>query len=641
MGIGFKACYKKFRCVKVFDSTWAFKFEEPITPAPMAPPHGWVLQPLPCPAGDHLKPDASASNWCHFQLEGVRGNTPASKDLEHIARSVPALLGRQAILNSGGASTAFVLEWGRVVYDVSVMEASAMSPAHERTSQKVVVIEKDLRTKATRTINYQFLTVAFKPDGPACASYFDHTKRKWGGGTESTSLFFEMDSHGSIARRGGGKVHAVLPVHGVQMPTVFNFQGPWLLSVDRQDMQNLSDNAWNNCVLQQTPELLCGIAEWIASTRNVSGYCLFPEMRYSSMGSGGGLTTDMLGQTVSLDLLEAFLRKSPVIPVVTTDGAGGNKLDFVDASRAMWLPPAFVAQLPVAFLKQLVNGRSPFAAAHLGTMAYHTLWKRVLQRLTARSLQSVRVDFGSGGDAIQLALGCLAALATTVEEEFSEAERETKQMGGKPTDASKNVVTAEKWLPSVDHWPVFLSTRSSVGLRLKDIIIPAEDFSELPVAIHNIVQPALGSSGRPVLHADLDKALREGSTPVLRQALKCLAMAREAVPDSVMKVDDALNALHSSWARLPEMSDELVVQAVTFLRGRIVRAASCHTCLLRGLMVHSTWCLATPSVSARRICPTPCWRTWPRMFQCQLCRKGTSRVREHRRTSVLSMPVFS
>lgn len=33
-------------------------------------------------------------------------------------------------------------------------------------------------------------------------------------------------------------------------------QGPWLLSVDRQDVQSLSDNAWNAAIASQLPALL-------------------------------------------------------------------------------------------------------------------------------------------------------------------------------------------------------------------------------------------------------------------------------------------------------------------------------------------------------------------------------------------------
>jgi hypothetical protein len=49
MGIGFKAVYKRFARVVVYDSTWSFVFEEPPTTSNVAsvvkPSHAWVMEP--------------------------------------------------------------------------------------------------------------------------------------------------------------------------------------------------------------------------------------------------------------------------------------------------------------------------------------------------------------------------------------------------------------------------------------------------------------------------------------------------------------------------------------------------------------------------------------------------------------------
>lgn len=41
MGVGFKAVYKRFARVSVFDQTWSFSFDEPNAPPPMEPSHSW------------------------------------------------------------------------------------------------------------------------------------------------------------------------------------------------------------------------------------------------------------------------------------------------------------------------------------------------------------------------------------------------------------------------------------------------------------------------------------------------------------------------------------------------------------------------------------------------------------------------
>ena len=81
MGVGFKAVYKRFARVTVYDSTWVFRFEEPATPPPMEPTQSWVLKPrwagVEGSAGDLWdgQPASATAAWCHFQLERPRGGT--------------------------------------------------------------------------------------------------------------------------------------------------------------------------------------------------------------------------------------------------------------------------------------------------------------------------------------------------------------------------------------------------------------------------------------------------------------------------------------------------------------------------------------------------------------------------------------
>lgn len=102
MGIGFKAVYKRFAKVTVYDSRWCFRFEEPMHVSTSEPSHGWVLKPTWIARRQDLwdcEYSSPTAKWCHFQLERARGGVSCSNDLQSLSQSIPALLGRQALEN--------------------------------------------------------------------------------------------------------------------------------------------------------------------------------------------------------------------------------------------------------------------------------------------------------------------------------------------------------------------------------------------------------------------------------------------------------------------------------------------------------------------------------------------------------------
>jgi hypothetical protein len=75
------------------------------------------------------------------------------------------------------------------------------------------------------------------------------------GRSQEVSLFFALDGDGEVlpsrdgdddadAAGGGGLLHAVFPTK-IRLPMGAHVHAPWLLSVDRQDVQSVSDNQWN------------------------------------------------------------------------------------------------------------------------------------------------------------------------------------------------------------------------------------------------------------------------------------------------------------------------------------------------------------------------------------------------------------
>ena len=324
-GIGFKAVYKRFSKVTVFDNVWSFQFEQPATTPAMEPSFSWVLKPSwvndikkyrSTPSrqlvGDVANEDGIMTNaWCNFMLERSRGgDRDIRDDLSRLPTVVPVLLGRQAVdpdctpEEEGGR---WILEWGEKLYSICPIKApvgtTRMSSSagaaqfrrgrdrdvsgilmgtyldlHCSTITRSLGVSKNLSiTSATRTTDtenqvWQFLTVCFDPSSAAKAAFEGHTKRPWQGrkyhtssfftsedntptvSGEEISLFFQVNEYSepvlSQRYQNHGFLHAVLPTK-LKLPFAMNIQAAWLLSVDRQEVQSLTDNAWNHCLISQ------------------------------------------------------------------------------------------------------------------------------------------------------------------------------------------------------------------------------------------------------------------------------------------------------------------------------------------------------------------------------------------------------
>jgi hypothetical protein len=89
MGVGFKAVYKRYARVAIYDGRFAFSFQEPAAGSAQTsqqPSHGWVLQPRwnnsssssgsrwgTSPASSVPNVVVDTEGWCRFQLEKPRG----------------------------------------------------------------------------------------------------------------------------------------------------------------------------------------------------------------------------------------------------------------------------------------------------------------------------------------------------------------------------------------------------------------------------------------------------------------------------------------------------------------------------------------------------------------------------------------
>ena len=316
MGIGFKACHKRFAHVVCSDKEWSFEFKEQqkgrggaTADGPALPPSGWVL--LPRWSAQGKRPSVG----CVFELMEPRGGLSAlERDVRWLPPTVPPLLARNALsaasADSSGTPPVWELTWAgeRLSCEVTKAAAAASSgPLLGNVSPSASVVRVTSTYTSSRppssagaTTNWQFLSIHYSPDEAAWRAYATHTRRDPQAliaerPTEEISLFFRTSGETGLplppsraapqSGKGGGKggggkaaaapdpysLHALLPTKLI-LPFSAHLQGPWLLSVDRQDVQSLQDSAWNASIAKQLPALfVCALRHIAEAVRKASG----------------------------------------------------------------------------------------------------------------------------------------------------------------------------------------------------------------------------------------------------------------------------------------------------------------------------------------------------------------------------------
>ena len=432
MGIGFKAVYKRFAKVTVYNDTWCFAFAKAAASvSSMEPLHAWVMKPM----WSDAPPSAAASfrsqapqSWCHFVLENPLPNSSGStagsssssnsvvSDMRSFPSAVPALLSRQAFANkrdrdAAAASTntavartdsnaasdseCWTLEWNDCVYRAYPPRNNMTLPFHRTSASRAsgpnawsggcdcIRIAQDGGGSRAFERLWQFITLQFVPDADAQAAYEAHTRRKWrdSNSTEETCLFFQIGSDGMVIDDAAcrGTLHAVLPTK-LKLPCGLNWQASWLLSVDRQDVQSVTDNAWNRCMLYQAPKLFACLVAWAAVAVGASGksssgsqslartlectYALLPPLTLgpapsssssSSSSTRRSLSCTILSHTLPMDALADVLIREDVVPCHDASG-----LNFLAGRDVIWLPPSLL-QISPTILRSMF-GMAAFAA---------------------------------------------------------------------------------------------------------------------------------------------------------------------------------------------------------------------------------------------------------------------------------------
>ena len=663
MGVGFKAVYKRYARVMVYDDVWSFCFDEPsVTPA-MEPSHSWVMKPQWAPQESLLGTpldDVDKSSWCHFLLQRPRGGMRSVKeDLSRLPSTAPVLLGRQAFASVGdqsgtsdGSPTSWNLTWQNKRYEVTRDGLSVVMPHTLRASilkHKESVLQrisgewirsfadtikmKMSRLEDTKTAPkeqlWQFLTVCFRPSEEAQRAFEVHTKKKWAIGqdsaqTEDISIFFEISCVDGLPvtspRHTQGTVHAILPTK-LRVPSPVHVQGPWLLSVDRQDVQSIQDNCWNNTLLAQLPRLYVSLLRWLCAKHYGDGESLqrafkmlpiFTVMDKSSAASSASareqLCLRVLDQWVSMEDISHALGAERLTPVLQSQGRHEHsspsliprtcpEISFVQASEAIWLPPQVMEHLTVDEVTSWL-GCPPFASMCLGESSWHDMWRYNVPMPTIAILRQrkrfFRLDasvYGATDLKVARAVAALAAMGAALATVPPSTERivvGTASAAVTAKQSSSEVgVLCGGWLPSLDHWPLFLSDNGEFVTALEIAWPISEEFMDpnIPPSVltalrKGVVRSIVAQTERTVtnshiskqnkkrhrsslsnpevppvaaclLDADVEmllfKCRGKGSGPE-RLALTCIEAAQRLCPSRLVGVEAASRALLQHWA---------------------------------------------------------------------------------------------
>ena len=504
--------YKRFDSVTAVDRTWSFAFRRPsVRPSntsasasagannpEFAHTSAWMLLPA-WSTGQHI--ESPFDRGCSFLLERPKdGTTSFKKDLLQLPRSTLPIIGHTAIIKSKDTAAPFERFELECLHRYEVSLGVSVDASADGSIQEVVVANNSQGTR----LKYLLFCHRYTPDANAVRAYEEHTKRKLPKSkrAEEITLYFSLNESGRTdARPSQGQLHAVLPTK-IGSGSTAHVQAGWLLSVDRQSLQSLQENAWNACCLRQYPALFLLVMRWVAITACKqdrwseeivrTGYSMLPsELQHDGAGR---LCWHAFDSVLDLSMLATCIQEEKIVPVwKTCDKAADGAVCFERNRQVLRLPPSFLKRVPTSFLQTWTGGRRSILATHLlGAGAVSRLWDCV-----APPSQSQFRDMATGSKAviaamrktegdeavIRLAIDLLAALAEHVQA-LNKAASEDGPAPGQPAKPSGGSQAAAL---AMDAWPVFL-TQDWTLVPAKNVIWVEKSFNDVPSEIASILR---------------------------------------------------------------------------------------------------------------------------------------------------------
>ena len=581
MGIGFKAVYKRFHRVHISDGTFSFQFENPQsknnnnnnnssssssssssgsdsnTGRKGKSNHGWVMLPHWI-ENKHVKRDiADRALWCQFDLSRcVGGISAAEKDLQYIPFTCPPLLGRTALKNSNDTNVnTWTLDWNGKQFQVTnstmannIDNGGKQAVSYSDTSEKYIVHELNNNGGKIKTSEWIFIKTKFKPGNSAINAFATHTKKQYGSNGEEVCIFFKLSSKSgaplrpkynsnsskkSVSKKynnssknsvnntrnyinGGGLLHSVLPTK-IKLPFGFHLQASWLLSVDRQDIQDSFENDWNRELIQQIPDLLLYYLDWIKQNVETNDprvllqtYEMFPCDNIERSSKNQPCILKLIGVPTNLNLIEKALLTTKLLPVrKNTDDNGEDKkhkltidsYEFVEGSNCILLPESFIKNLNVNFLKSWLVFHPVDTVALGQSFSSCALFDKIrvltpeIFESRAQSLSMLFVKYGVS-HFIDLYVAFGEAIATVnggdggggIKNNSSNAKNMVMDDDiDKNESNSSSASNIGSFLENIEQWYIFPSIGNNV-VSCNDLRFPDDEYHKLSIEQQQILQ---------------------------------------------------------------------------------------------------------------------------------------------------------
>ncbi len=345
MGVGFKSVFARFRTASVSGFDWRFRFDVDVHRGDLGSEVPEWFDTLRPHWDDGIPAPDAGYTTAFFLCRPADPQRPVADDLERVAstanRATLAVLARRGLTQVSVDDTV----WSLSVEDSIVTVRRAGSDACWR---------------------WKAFASDYRPDDAAMRRFLEvrqdtfvqvDERGRW---TEREVVgLLPLDDNGLPQPADHGCVYATLPTQ-VRIPFGFHLQADWFVNVDRQNLREVTGDAWQEAIVGQVPEIIRQLLIWLSRESDAvreRGYRALCEP-----DDDGGLLAGPLRNL--RDALARTLADQPIVPV-----HGPGRRRFCSPERAAVLPEPFDADFGSSWRPDLLFGPTVMDEHLLGERA--------------------------------------------------------------------------------------------------------------------------------------------------------------------------------------------------------------------------------------------------------------------------------
>ena len=249
MGVGFKSVFARFREARVSDADWRFRFDVRVRRGELESEVPEWFDTLR-PHWDDEVPAPDAGYTTAFLLgRPAKPQRPVTDDLARLASTENRTT--LAVLALRGLTQVSVDE---VVWEFSVED-------------DIVTVR---RSGSEARWRWKAFVAHYRPDDAAMRRFLEvrqetHERVDPGGRRAERQVvgLLRLDDDGLPRPADHGCVYATLPTQ-VWIPFGFHLQADWFVNVDRQNLREVTGDAWQEAIVGQVPEIVRQLLIWLS-----------------------------------------------------------------------------------------------------------------------------------------------------------------------------------------------------------------------------------------------------------------------------------------------------------------------------------------------------------------------------------------